>query len=463
MGSLQGRLLASVGVLALATVLGVGLAARQGARRELISFAAFERRGAREDLAGALRALAAAHPDGLSAARLEAAAAHWAPGCAALLVDARGTLVAMAGEPLRGRTVRTRQAGPELIVTIEGDRGGLAVTLRLRGGGLPVRLAGGSPGALVPLLLRSPREERRAAQALGALDRRLLAVTAAAAACALLSTWVLARRILAPVRQLQSATRDLERGQLDRRVAATGPSEIADLGRSFNSMAAELQRQQQLRRDLVNDVAHELRAPLTAMVCRLEAVKDGLDLDPAATLAGFHDDALHLAGLVEDLQELALAEAGQLRLDRVPCALAEAAAAALRTTGLAGDPRVTLRLDPALHALADPLRLRQVLVNLLSNAARHTPVGGLIEIHGAEEEGEVRIEVGDTGRGLSPEQLARVFERFYRTDLARQRATGGSGLGLAIVKTLVEAQGGRVWARSTPGSGATFGFALPRA
>ena len=461
MRSLQGRMLAAVGVLALAAVVGVGLAARQGARRELLSFASLERRGAVADLAGELRALAAAHPGGISAAELQAAA-QWGPSSAALLVDARGALVAAAGKPLRGLTVRTRRAGQVTIVTIESERGRQLSELHLRGGGVPARLAGGRPGCLLPLLLPSLREEQQRAAALGALDHRLLVATAVAAALALLSTWGLARGVLAPLRQLQAATRDLARGQLNRRVEAAGPSEIAELGHSLNRMAAELERQQQLRRDLVNDVAHELGAPLTTMVCRLEAVQDGLDPNPSATLSGFRDDVLHLAGLVADLQALAHAEAGQLRLDCMRTALMPAANQALSAAGLAADPRIALRIDPAIDVQADPKRLRQVLMNLLTNAARHTPPGGRIEIRAEERAEEVRVEVGDSGCGLSAEQVERVFERFYRTDLARQRSTGGSGLGLAIVKTLVEAQGGRVWVQSTLGSGANFGFALPR-
>jgi two-component system sensor histidine kinase BaeS len=246
-------------------------------------------------------------------------------------------------------------------------------------------------------------------------------------------------------------------------VPAEGPAEIADLGRAFNGMAAELERQQRLRRDLVNDVAHELRAPLTAMLCRLDAAADGLEADPAAALAGFHGDVFHLASLVEDLQELALAEAGRLRLDCRPTVLAEAVAAALRTAGLDEDTRPRVQIDPALEVVADPLRLRQALVNLLTNAARHTPAEGEIHILAGAAGSEVRIEVADSGCGLTEEQLARVFERFYRADAARQRETGGSGLGLAIVKALVEAQDGRVWARGAPGEGATFGLALPAA
>ena len=487
MRSLQARLLAAVGLLALAAVVGVALAARHGARFEIRSYLTLEQRASREDVDRLLRQLADDHPGGLTAADLAAAAGRLPAGAAVLLVDDHQRLVAAAGDALRGRTVETAGDGGGLAVRLSAAGSGQGSwELHLCGTGVPValhagggaapRAAGGPPpggagaaaptagptGSLVPLFLPSAGERLRSAAVLSALDRRLVAVTGAAAALALLATWLLARRILAPVRQLREAARDLAHGRLERRVPAAGPEEIAELGRAFNGMAGELERQQQLRRDLANDVAHELRAPLTTMLCRLDASQDGLETNPAAALAGFRGDVEHLVRLVEDLQELALAEAGRLRLDCVPTALADAARSALRTAGLDLDPRVQLDIASALAVLADPLRLRQALVNLLTNAARHTPAGGHIHVGARVAGGEVLVEVADSGCGLSEEELARAFERFYRADAARQRETTGSGLGLAIVKALIEAQRGRVWARSAPGAGATFGFALPR-
>jgi signal transduction histidine kinase len=494
MRSLEARLLAAVGLLALAAVAGVALAARHGARFEIGSYLTLEHRASHEDIDHLLHHLAAGHPDGLAAADLAAAAGGLPGGTVVLLVDGHERLVAAAGEPLRGRTVEIARDGDSpdgLVVRMRAADGGSQDPweLHLRGAGVPVVLraaggggsrggtaqrgaagppagaagAAGAAGYLVPLFLPNPGERLRSAAVLGALDRRLVAVTGAAAELSLLATWFLARRILAPVRQLQEAARDLARGRLDRRVPAAGPEEIAELGRAFNGMAGELERQQQLRRDLVNDVAHELRAPLTAMLCRLDTGEDGLETDPAAALAGFRGDVEHLVRLVEDLQDLALADAGRLRLECVPTSVAEAAQSALRTAGLDLDPRLRLDVAAELTVTADPLRLRQALVNLLTNAARHTPAGGQIRLGASAAGAEVRIEVADSGCGLAEEQLARAFERFYRTDAARRRETGGSGLGLAIVKALIEAQHGRVWARSAPDAGASFGLALPAA
>jgi signal transduction histidine kinase len=463
--SLQSRLLLAVGALALIAVVGVAFAARLGARRELREYAELERSGVREDGMRALRALAVESRAGLSPERFRQALPPLPARAVALLLDGQGRLLATAGESVETlHGLNSRRIGDQLTVTWRGgsDRGEHFV-LQLRGDGVPVRLAGGSMGTLELLLLPSARQGRHAAVVLGSLDRLLVGATAAAGLLALLLTWLLARGILAPVRQLQEATRNLESGRLESRVSIQGCDELAELGRGFNGMAAELERQQRLRRDLTSDVAHELRTPLTAMLCRLEAVQDGLETDFKTTLAGFHLEVFHLARLVDDLHELALAEAGQLRLDRVTSSVAAAAEAAARAAGLAGDARLRLDVDPTCEVTADPLRLCQVLTNLLTNASRYTPADGVIRITARRDGGEVRVEVIDTGSGLTREQLPLVFERFYRTDPARQRETGGSGLGLAIVKGLVEAQGGHVWAIGAPEEGATFGFALPGA
>jgi two-component system, OmpR family, sensor histidine kinase BaeS len=177
------------------------------------------------------------------------------------------------------------------------------------------------------------------------------------------------------------------------------------------------------------------------------------------------DEVLHLGQLVDDLQELALAEARELRLHAAPVEIAPLVASAIRAAGLEHDPRVHMNVEPGLVAHADAVRVRQIVLNLLANADRHTPGGGSINVRAAtharaEAATEVVVSVSNTGSHLTPEQLARVFDRFYRTDPSRQRATGGTGLGLAIVKHLVEAQGGSVSARSGDAD-VTVTFTLP--
>lgn len=163
-----------------------------------------------------------------------------------------------------------------------------------------------------------------------------------------------------------------------------------------------------------------------------------------------HDDVRHLGALVDDLQDVALAEAGELRLALADHLAGDVVRPAIRASGLDADPRLQVDLTDSLHVWADERRLRQVLVNLLCNAARHTPVDGAIVVAASSDGHETHLTVRNTGSHLTAEECVRVFDRFYRTDPARQRATGGTGLGLAIVKHLVEAHGGRVWAESGP-------------
>jgi signal transduction histidine kinase len=211
----------------------------------------------------------------------------------------------------------------------------------------------------------------------------------------------------------------------------------------------------------VTDVAHELRAPLTALQCRLEAVQDGLAADPALAIAQARDEVLHLGRLVDDLQELALAEARELRLDVGEAPLADVIGSAVVGAGLDADARLTLDIPVGITARCDPVRARQMVLNLLTNAARHTPPGCTIAVRVEPRASEIAVVATNTGSRLEPDQVARVFDRFYRTDPSRQRVTGGTGLGLAIVKHLAEAQGGRVWAESDDRS-VTVGFTLPR-
>jgi signal transduction histidine kinase len=315
-----------------------------------------------------------------------------------------------------------------------------------------------------------PSEERARSDAafFGALDRRLIAAAALVGLLAIGATWIVVRGVTRPVEELQAASRDLARGRFARRVAPRGSREMIELGETFNAMAADLERQETLRRDLVHDVAHELRTPLTDLRCRLEAVIDGLAPDPRQAVRDLHDDVRHLGRLVDDLQELAQAEARMLVLDVHDVAVDAIVRAALRTAGLDTDPRVSVDVTIGLTIRADADRARQIVVNLLTNAARHTPGGGAIQVTARAEGDRVRIEVRNTGSTLDASQLGRVFDRFYRADPARGRHTlgpsagGGSGLGLAIVRQLAEAQGGEAWARSDADS-VTVGFAVPRA
>ena len=282
---------------------------------------------------------------------------------------------------------------------------------------------------------------------------------------ALLLTLALSNHILKPVRELTRIANRMEQGDLSQRVRIRTKDEMGVLAHAFNTMADSLARSEQLRRNLVSDVAHELRTPLTNVRGYLEALKDGV-IDPTGEMiASLYEESLLLSRLVVDLQELSLAEAGQLHLVRRPLALEEVIVKAVSSLQLqATNKQLALRVEmsPCLPRVeADAERVGQVLRNLVSNAITHTPPGGEIRIRARSINGEVLVSVDDTGEGIDEQHLPYIFERFYRTDASRSRATGGTGLGLAIVKQVVEAHGGQVEAESAPGRGSSFTFSLP--
>ncbi|MCG8457527.1 MAG: ATP-binding protein [Holophagales bacterium] len=283
-----------------------------------------------------------------------------------------------------------------------------------------------------------------------ATDRRILLAATAVAALALATLWTLGRRLLGPIEKLTRAVRRLERGERGLRSGFDGHDEIAHLGRAFDRMSMTLERTEGLRRKLVADTAHELRTPLTNLRCQVEALRDGLMPIENASLSSLHDDVIHLENLVDELQDLAMAEAGQLRLERRRSSLRPLLLDAARAGRGPGQAAIEVRVGegpgrPSLEAIFDSRRLRQVLDNLLSNALRHTPADGrvVLEARPASHDG-VEISVTDTGKGIPPEHLDQVFERFFRVDPSRQRATGGAGLGLAIARHLVRLHGGEL-------------------
>jgi len=296
--------------------------------------------------------------------------------------------------------------------------------------------------------------------------RGLIFAGLAASLVAALLSFLVARRITAPVRALTTAARRMARGDLTQRVKVTSSDEIAELGNAFNTMASSLARTDQLRRNLVADVAHELRTPLTSVLGSLEAMRDGVAEPTPEFLASAYEEGLLLKRLVNDLQELSLAEAGQFHLDRQPVALlgvVEGAAHALANQAQAKEIAIPITVPSDLIADVDSERIGQVLRNLLTNAIAFTPVYGRVEISAHPSDDWVQVSVKDTGVGIAAEDLPFVFERFYRADKSRTRATGGAGLGLAIAKQWVEAHGGKIQVESELGRGTTFTFTLPQA
>lgn len=286
-----------------------------------------------------------------------------------------------------------------------------------------------------------------------------------AIALATLLTLFLSRRILAPVKALTSAAKRLGRGDFSPRVKIEDKSELGELARTFNSMASDLERTEELRRNLVADAAHELRTPLSNIRGYLEAIRDGVITPDATTIQSISEEVALLSRLVEDLQELALADADELKIAPQTediSKVIQQAVAGMRVQATAKGVSLSSDLPTKLPLVKiDPHRISQVLLNLLENAVAHTTKGDNITVTAKTQGGWVAVTVTDTGEGIPPKELPNIFERFYRVDKSRSRATGGSGLGLTIAKRLVEAHGGKIEAKSKLGRGSRFTFTLP--
>lgn len=383
-----------------------------------------------------------------------------------LLMDGSGAVAAATHASLRNSTLRT---GPDGALTILlRSTGGPVPMLRFRGApSAPIVSEGRVIGTLLAIVLPGQGQVLDRTRMRREVTSGLALALVIGGALALVLILTLSRTVLRPVRDLTTAVRRMERGDLSARVVTGAGDEIGQLARSFNAMAEALARQETLRRDMVSDVAHELRTPLANLRCQIEALEDGLAQPDAATIRSLRDETLLLARLVEDLQQLSLAEAGALRLAReplAPAALLEQALAALRPAAEEADVMLEADAAPALPPVqGDRERVAQVLRNLVTNALQHTPAGGRVTMEARAVADAVEFTVRDTGRGIPVEHLPLVFERFHRVDPSRARATGGAGLGLAIVRRLVEAHGGAVRVESEEGRGATFAFTLPLA
>jgi len=282
---------------------------------------------------------------------------------------------------------------------------------------------------------------------------------------ALVITFVLSRRILAPVKALTNTARELGKGDFSKRVQVNDKGEIGELAYAFNSMAGNLEHAEKLRRNMVADVAHELRTPLSNVRGYLEAVQEGVLKPSKSVIDSLNEEAMLLSRMVDDLQELSLADAGALKMDfhsEYIINLIKQGVSLIAHQAKLKNISVILDLPAVITPInMDAHRIGQVLRNLLENAVIHTPGGGSITVKAMREENHVKVIVADTGEGIAEEDLPYVFERFYRADRSRTRATGGSGLGLTISKSLVEAHGGTMEVQSEQGKGSTFIFYLP--
>ena len=367
-----------------------------------------------------------------------------------------------------GRRIIVEDAHGAVVADSHPDSGEASTGDAARSQTIPIERNGRLLGqvTLVPGESTGTIREPAISRLASGVNRALLLTGLAAGLVGVLLVWLMSRRVLSPVRTLGAAAQKLGQGDLAQRVPTSVPGELGQLAHTFNIMASNLQEAEKRRRNLVADVAHELRTPLSNIQGYLEAVKDGLLQPNSATIDIIHQQVLHLVSLVEDLRVLALAESGSLRLDYqsvAPRELLEQTAEAFRAR--AGTKGVELVLDlprqlPRVEM--DRTRMTQVVGNLLENAILHSPEGSVVTISARAPDTEtLRLSVADQGRGIDPEVLPQIFDRFYRVDPSRARATGGSGLGLTIAKQLVEAHQGTIGVESKVGKGSCFYVELP--
>lgn len=267
----------------------------------------------------------------------------------------------------------------------------------------------------------------------------------------------LARMLTRPIKDLTTAARRMAEGELEQQVAVRSQDEIGELAQAFNLMSQQIARANQLRRQMTADIAHDLRTPLTVIAGYIESMRDGVLQPTPQRLDLIYQEIERLQKMVSDLRMLSQADAGELNLyprPIPPLALLRRAASLFQHH--ADQAGVRLRVEEGAETRlirVDEDRMMQVMDNLISNALRYTPPGGEVTLRVRQELNRVILQVEDTGSGIPPEDLPRIFERFQRVDASRHSESGGSGLGLAIVKALVEAQGGKVIAESEVGKG----------
>ena len=300
---------------------------------------------------------------------------------------------------------------------------------------------------------------------LSSVNRAMNIAILSAIIAAVLLTIMLSRRILRPIEELIRGARILGRGELDYRVPIHLNDEIGELAIAFNTMADGLSHLERLRRQMVSDVAHELRTPISNIRGYLEAIQDGLATANPEMIDSLHEEVLILTHLVDDLQDLALAEAGKLHLEFKTASLANIIE---RTSVLLlpsmNEKSLNFKFEPPEdlpEVWADPKRIAQIVRNLIVNAITYTSAGGEIRVTIEVYPDHQKVNVIDNGIGISEADVALIFERFYRVDPSRTRLTGGAGLGLAIVKQLVEAHGGDCGVVSSSGKGSKFWFTIP--
>ncbi|CAN5253103.1 N/A [soil metagenome] len=392
--------------------------------------------------------------------RLQSSAEHMAEVATAVYADeggwsqsARQTLTHLAeldGLLLSVQAADTARFGADLPAGADTTRARGTVDGRVVG---TIEVAREEPGLLTP-------EEEHLQHS---LDRLHLVAGAASVAAALLLAFLLAETLSRPLRRIRVTAERIDRGDLHARVEPTGDSEVRSVAHSLNRLAETLEHEEQVRKQTVGDIAHELRTPVHGLLSRIEAAQDGVLEDERANLAAMHTEALRLARLLDDLNRLADAERPGFLLAKQPVDLAAVVSAQARTFGprfAEAELEFIIALDPT-WTIGDANRLGQIVPNLLENALRYTERGGTVFVRVRPAGDTAILEVEDTGIGIAPDDQRHVFTRFWRGEKSRSRATGGAGIGLAVVRELVRAHEGRVDVESVPGRGSTFHVFLP--
>lgn len=381
-----------------------------------------------------------------------------------LVLDPSNEVSAVTDSRWQRATVRPASDGG-LIVSMklaQGDR--VSVQELATTAARDLRNASGEVWGRLVLLPEDHAEPPEAGRAFASRFWRTAAISLGGVLLAAVAAivWVM-RRSLAPIDELTLAARDLQRGKTPAPLRRQGAAEFRELLDAYNSAAESIARTEQLRRDLISDIAHELRTPLTNLRGQVEALQQGLvrgDRDFGVTL---HSELKQLERLVSDVHQLALSDAGQLRVQLQPLPLRETVEQLTAPLVSAAAGTLSVSGSPEVWCLADEERLRQVLNNLVENAERHRPVGLEIRIAVTGEDGQASFVLQDNGPGVDEADRPHIFDRFYRAEKSRNRATGGAGLGLAIVQGLLRAMNGTIRYEATAGAGATFVITLPAA
>jgi signal transduction histidine kinase len=367
-------------------------------------------------------------------------AAQWK---SSTLLNAQGQVVVSHGQPVNPATTLAYQpASGEAVVPILVN------------------------GAVVGKLVVAQNVQSSGLSTLRLLEPAILASLILAVFATLIGL-LLTRRVVSPLAEVIAAADEIAGGHLQTRIRVKGPDDLRDLSNSFNKMADALERSDHERRDMLADIAHELRTPLTVIRGRLEGIMDGIYPADQNHVVPALEEAYLLERLVEDLRLMTLVEIHQLAFEKQKLDLIEIAR---RSIGMfqaeADEKKIGLSLETSLDqalVVADPLRTEQVIGNLLSNALRYVPESGRVWVEISRRGDELTVSVNDNGPGIPEADLPFIFNRFWRGEKSRSRASGGVGLGLAIAKLLVEGQGGQITARNLPGGGLQVSVSIPAA